>query len=218
MNTKRASRSPRTHAPAHQRDQQEESAFAAILSGLVARVPGARAAALVDRGGETVDYAGRGDPFDMRVAAAHFRLVLDDARAQGSLADARSFVIRAASASYVLRSLPDGYALVLCLSRGAGFRGLTRAIPAFTQQLAREAGWVERPAPWHAVEVLPDDRGSPHAIRTIKLDEPVEVLGRFRALVPEHGRAWRVRLRSGIELTLVRESGGFWYSDELIGP
>lgn len=215
-----AARPTRARAPADPGDprDQEESAFAAILAGLVARVPGARAAALVDRGGETVDYAGRGNPYELRVAAAHFRLVLDEALAQGSLAGARSFVVRAARASFVVRSLPDGYALVLCLSRGAGFRGLARAIPAFTRRLAHEAGWTQEPNSWYAVDVLADERRSPYAIDAGGRPILLEILGRFRAALPEHERAWRVRTQPGTELTLVRESGGFWYSDEATGP
>ena len=208
-----ARRERRAGAP---RDQQE-SAFASILAGLVARVPGARAAALVDRGGETVDYAGRGNPYAVRVAAAHFRLVLDEAVAQRSLAAAESFVVRAARASFVVRALPDGYALVLCLQRGAGFRGLGRAVPAFIYQLGREAGWKPQPTGWHAVDVLVDERRCPRAVRAGSREQPLEIIGRFRAALPQHERAWRVRVPTGIELTVVRESGGFWYSDEWLG-
>lgn len=196
---------------------QEESAFASILADLVARVPGARAAALVDRGGETVDYAGRGNPYAVRVAAAHFRLVLDEATAQRSLAAANSFVVRAARASFVVRLLADGYALVLCLSRGAGFRGLARAVPASVYRLAREAGWKQEATSWHAVDVLVDDHLRPCSLRIGGLEAPLEIFGRFRAALPRHERAWRVRVQTGIELTLVRESGGFWYSDEVVG-
>ncbi len=204
---------PSSLGPRDPRDQAE-SAFASILAALVARVPGARAAALVDRGGETVDYAGRGDPYALRVAAAHFRLVLDEALSQPSLVGARTLVVRAARASFVVRSLPDGYALVLCMSRGAGFRGLGRAIPAFTRRLAQEAGWALEPTGWHAVDVLTDERLSPCAVIIQAREVLLEILGRFRAALPEHERAWRVRLQTGIELTLVRESGGFWYADE----
>ena len=126
--------------------------------------------------------------------------------------------MRAARASFLVRSLPDGYALVLCLSRGAGFRGLARAIPAFTRRLAREAGWPPEPTGWHAVDVLTDERRCPRALVIQTSEVKLEILGRFRAALPEHERAWRVRLQTGIELTLVRESGGFWYSDEWIAP
>ena len=216
MNPKGVVRPQRSSARRDPRDQQE-SAFAAILGALVARVPGARAAALVDRGGETVDYAGRGSPYEVRVAAAHFRLVLDEAMVQRSFAAVRSFVVRAARASFVVWALPEGYALVLCLSRGAGFRGLSRAGPAFIRRLAHEAGWAEDPTSWHAVDVLADERHRPVALRRLDgRDLSVEVLGRFRAVLPEHERAWRVRLQNAFEATLIRESGGFWYSDEWV--
>jgi hypothetical protein len=203
------------HAPP--RDQRE-SAFTAILTDLVERVPGARCAALVDRDGETVDYGGRGSPYEMRVAAAHLRIVFDEALAQPSLHAVRSFVVRASRMSFALYSLPHGYALVLALSRGAGFRGMGRAIPVCTTRLADEAGWDGVPSPWHPLDVLLDERGTPRAIRRVRpLSVPtetpavdargrelvpdlanesettVEILGRFRAALPEHERAWRAR-------------------------
>ena len=198
---------------------QHESAFASILADLLVRVPGGKAAALVDRDGETVDYSGRGSPYEMRVAAAHFRIVLDETRGQPSLGGARSLVARASRASFAVHALPDGYALVVCLARGAGFRGLGRALQVCIRSLAEEAGWPAPPSPWYGVEVLVDERGVPQAARPSRGPSaagqaaPLEIIGRYRA-APEHERAWRVRLLSGVELTLVRESSGFWYVDE----
>jgi hypothetical protein len=197
-----------------------------ILADLVARVPGARGAALVDRDGETVDYAGRGNPYEIRVAAAHFRIVLDEALAQPALGTVRSLVVRAARASFAIHSLPDGYALVVRLARGGGFRGLGRAVSVCTRSLADEAGWAPTPGEWYAMEVACDARHAPRAIRASRPggapgrrpELPVEVLGRYRAALPEHERAWRVRVPTGIEFTLVRESGGFWYADEPVIP
>lgn len=186
------------------------------------RVPGARGAALVDGDGETVDYSGRGNPYEMRVAAAHFRILLDQARGQASLGDVRTIVARAARASFAVHALPEGYALVIHFARGAGFRGVTRAIPVCIQWLAEEAGWPPARSPWHAVDVVVDERGTPRVARMSRVTDevgadagtPVEVLGRYRAALPEREKAWRVRLPSGVELTLVHESSGFWYVDE----
>ncbi len=221
---------------------QHESAFAAILADLVGRVPGARAAALVDREGETVDYFGAGNPYELRVAAAHLRIVLDEAAAQASLATVRSIVVRARRASLSIHALPEGYALVVRLCRGAGFRGLGRAVPVCTRRLALEAGWRHRPQPgeWHPVEVQVDARHGPrtvlvalaasvaargggkkkpeHEVRQAPREMPVEILGRYRAALPEHEKAWRVRIPNGVEFTLLRESGGRWYSDEPLAP
>jgi hypothetical protein len=197
---------------------QHESAFAAILADLVLRVPGARSAALVDRDGETVDYAGRGNPYEMRVAAAHLRIVLDETLGQPSLAAVRSLVVRAARASFAIHALPDGYALVVLLTRGAGFRGLGRAVSACTRSMADEAGWTPARSAWYAMDVVVDPRGAPDKARPVRSgakpepEVPVEILGRYR--FAEHERAWRVRVPTGVELTLVREPGGFWYADE----
>jgi hypothetical protein len=172
---------------------------------------------LVDRGGETVDYAGHGNPYELRVAAAHFRIILDQAASQCTFANVQSFVVRAARASFFVRALPDGYALVVRMSRGAGFRGLTRAVPACTRLLADEAGWDSEPAFWRTADVIVDDRGRPRAIRLSGGAMSLEVLGRVRASLPQNERAWRVRVQTGVELTLVRESGGSWYADEWLG-
>jgi predicted regulator of Ras-like GTPase activity (Roadblock/LC7/MglB family) len=199
---------------------QHESAFASILRELIARVPGARAAALVDRDGETVDYAGCQNPHELKVAAAHLRIVLDQALSQRLLSQAfgqpRRLVVRAARASFVVEALPESYALVLCMARGAGSRGLSRSILVCAHRLAHEAGWHARISPWHPVEVLLDGRGAPAALRLGERRSPLEVLGRFRTVLPENERAWRVRTLLGVEFTLVREVGGFWYMDALV--
>jgi hypothetical protein len=206
----------RRGAPAR---DQNESAFAAILADLLKRVPGGRAAALVDRDGETVDYAGARNPYEMKVAAAHFRIVLDQARSQPLLAATSTVLLRASRASFAVHALPEGYALVLWLARGAGFRGLGRSVPVCARRLAAEAGWSPIRGAWHPVDVEVDGRNAPRALlRAGGTEVPLEILGRFRAALPEGERAWRVRLATGVELTLVRETGGFWYADEPTGP
>ncbi len=161
----------------------------------------------------------------MRVAAAHFRIVLDETLAQPSLEAPRSLVVRASRASFAVHSLPEGYALVICLARGAGFRGLGRAVPVCIRSLAERGGWAPPSSPWHAVDVVsstPGARlaqsGQARGSRALGPRLPLEVLGRYRVGLPEHERAWRVRLPSGVEFTLVRESGGFWYADEPVTP
>jgi predicted regulator of Ras-like GTPase activity (Roadblock/LC7/MglB family) len=209
---------------AAQRDQHE-SAFATILSMLVARVPGARGAALVDSEGETVDYAGRAKPFDVKVAAAHWRIVLDEARATaglGALGDLRSIAVRAARASYLVQTLPDGYALVVVMMRSAGFSGWQRAVASCAHSLGEEAGWkqgaTELPPRWFPVTVLRDERRRPAAVRSDGRLHPLEILGTLPAGLSRRERAWRIRFESGLEATLVREPGGACYLDEKLGP
>jgi hypothetical protein len=200
---------------------QHESAFHAILSKFVALMPGARGAALVDSEGETVDYAGRAKPFDVRVAAAHWRIVLDEARATSGLRDVRSIAVRAARASYLVQVLPDGYALVVLMMRSAGFSGWQRAVASCAHALGEEAGWrhgaAELPPRWFPVTVLRDERRRPAAVRADGRLHPLEILGTLQAGLSRRERAWRIRFESGLEATLVREPGGACYLDEKLG-
>jgi hypothetical protein len=197
---------------------------------LVARVPGARAAALVDCLGETVDYAGGTSPFELRIAAAYWRIVLVEAEAQRSLDGLRWIAVRAAKRSYLVCALPDGYALMVAFTRAAGFVGWERAVATCARALGEEAGlgWMGAVrAPWFPIDVVPDTKRRPRAVRIGGRVHPLEILG---SLVPNASvgggrpvagalrreRGWRVRLDTGVEATLIREPGGAWYADELL--
>jgi predicted regulator of Ras-like GTPase activity (Roadblock/LC7/MglB family) len=200
--------------PPPARDQRE-SAFTAILEDLVRRVPGARSVAIVDDNGETVDYAGSGDPFETRIAAAHWQIALEAVRAQPITADVRSLVVRTHRESFIVHALPDGYALVLRLVRGAGFRGWQRAVPACARRIGFEAGWPDAARfAWFDIDVACDESGRPCSVACGALRERVEVIGKLRGDGPHPEQAWRVRLASGAEATLLCESKRFWYVDE----
>ena len=191
----------------------EATAFATILNDLLRRLPGAFACALVDLGGETVDYAGVGDPFDMKVAAAHVRIVLNDLEELRSLGVPRWIVIRGEKRSFIGRRLPEGYALVVLLRRRAGFTSSERAYAVCERALAAEAGWTvpsSRQA-WFPLEVCVDRRGRPTVVGTPPVR--VDVLGAVMGL-PGREKGFRVRLATGSELTVVREAGRVWYADE----
>jgi hypothetical protein len=189
----------------------DETPFTPILDETLARVPGAYAAALVDREGETVDYAGLADPFDVKITAAHLRICLRQLEEYGALGRPRWIVIRGAQKSILGRALPDGYALVVLLRRRAGFAASRRAFAACARALAAEAGWrlVDDEPAWHPVAVESDRRGRPRRVA----HRAVEVLGAVVGL-PARERGFRVRTAEGTELTLVRESRNCWYSDE----
>jgi hypothetical protein len=216
---------------AHASRDQSESAFTSILRALVARIPGAHAAALVDFHGETVDYAGRATPFDIRLAAAHWRIVLNELQADSSAHGLTWLAVRAARASYLVCALPDRYALVVVLSRAAGFVGWHRAVAACTRALAEEAAWKRlgsHSTAWFPVDVVSDARRRPRSVLVAGRPTTVEVLG----TVVRHThsplaagdltlreRGWRVRLDTRFEMTLVREPGGAWYADQMLdGP
>ena len=185
----------------------DASPFASILSALIERVPGAYAASLVDVLGESVDYAGVVEPFDVKVAAAHFRLILQELERFGQLGTPTSLTVRGERRTIVAMQLPDGYALVVLLRRRAGFAASSRAYAVCIRALAAEAGWdLVKERAWHPVAVRINDRKRPVLVN----DQPVVVMG---AIVGETGFRVRVGER---ELTLVRESGGNWYADDWI--
>jgi len=186
--------------------------FAAILADLLDRIPGGYAAALVDRDGETVDYAGLANPFDVKIAAAHFRILLHSLESYGALGRPRWVTVRGAKKSVVTRQLPDGYALVLLLRRRAGFASSERAFATCARELAQEAGWPVEPGPsWYPLRVDVDRRGRPRRVGEGAV--PVEVLGAIMGLPPRE-TGFRVRTARGGELTLVREARNCWYADE----
>jgi hypothetical protein len=204
--------------PAPQPRDQDATPFTPILEDLIVRIPGAYAAALVDTEGETVDYSGSATPFDVKVSAAHWRIVLNDIAAASQLGAPQSVVVRGTKRSFIAYTLPDAYALVILLRRLAGFTASTRAFFACERALCHEAGWTPsaRVAHWFPIEVHYDKRRRPVAIAESETAEKlvsVEVLGSVMGLNARE-RGFRVRLSSGIELTLVREPGGCWYSDD----
>jgi hypothetical protein len=173
---------------------------------------------LVDRDGENVDYWGRVDPYELKLAAAHWRIVLNDVREQRDLTDAAFLIIRAVRKSFLVHSLPDDYALVVSLRRAAGFAGWRRAVPACIHALVEEAGWDwagPKPAAWHPVQVASDAQRKPSAMLTAGRLRPLVILGAVASGVAANERGWRVRLDTGLETTLVREPGGRWYADDL---
>jgi hypothetical protein len=203
--------------PIVQRDT-DATPFTAILDALIQRIAGAYAAALVDSLGETVDYAGRGEPFDLRVSAAHLQIILASLERFGALGEPRWIVLRGARKSIAASVLPDGYVLVLLLRPRAAFTISTRALKVCTRALAEEAGWTDlekrdgvKQRSWFDVPVDTDRRGRPTHVGTKRV--AVEVLGAVMGLSIRE-RGFRVRTAEGSELTLVREPGRRWYADE----
>lgn len=209
--------SSKTFVPISQRDT-DATPFTAILEALIERVSGAFAAAIVDSQGETVDYAGRGEPFDLRVTAAHVQIILASLDRFGALGEPRWVVIRGARKSVAASVLPDGYVLVLLLRPRAAFTISTRALKVCTRALAEEAGWTDlakrdgvKQRSWFEVPVETDRRGRPLHVGAKRLS--VEILGAVMGLSVRE-RGFRVRTAEGSELTLVREPRKRWYADE----
>jgi hypothetical protein len=129
----------------------------------------------------------------------------------------RTLVVRGAVKSFVVRVLPDDFAVVVLLGRRAGFSPM-RALDACERALVAEAGLAERPVgAWTCVAVDCDGRRRPKRVAPLegKGGTGVEVLGSMKGL-PNGDRAYRVRLDTGEEVLLVRERGGIWYAEEPI--
>lgn len=198
---------------------QDQSPFGEILCRLLDLAPAISSAVLVDPEGEAVDYAGVLPEYDAKVAGAYFRIVIDQASTclASKLGPLQHVVVRARKRSFLVRSLPDGYALVVILKRNA-FGISFRAIDISEREICKEAGWTApstRGPSWYPVEIeTAPDRRRPTRMRTNAAWEGVEVLGKVVGLGRDRG--YRCRLRSGAELTLVREPAGTWYADERI--
>ena len=205
----------------HEGRDQGRSEFTSILEEFCL-LSGCHAAILVDQEGEAVDYAGLGTPFDLRVSAAEWRLVLQLAHQGPVLNSTLEFTIRAQARSYFLRCLPEGYALVVhlpvqaeCISE----RPLSHAI----RRISAEAGFELSPreTAWSVVCVQEEEQ----TCRPLRLAHPLtgerlESLDVIGLIEPRHllsqELGFRVRLASGLEGTLVREALGHWFFEEEI--
>lgn len=198
---------------------QTASEFASVLLRLC-EATGARGAALVDQEGETVDYGGAVDPFEIRVAAAEWRIVLQVVTSSPvpSWPEVAQVHVRSARKAWVLVPLAEGYAVVVELPRRA-FSISARALGEALRDLAAEAGLSYRPRDrevWERVEVraLPSDARRPAAVCIDGVWLELEVLGRCRAGPADRREiGYRARLENGAEVTLVRERLGRWYAD-----
>jgi hypothetical protein len=197
---------------------QTPSSFAPTLGRLCSSA-GVVGAALVDCDGEAVDYAGRVSPFDIRVAAAEWRIILTRlGRCHEPWRDTRQVMIRGVNKSFGAILLPEGYALVLQLLPRC-FRVSPRALSEAIREICENAGLgldVVPTAQWMRVQVnesaAPQRR--PHSVWVNRKWLPVEVLGRWvdSELMPNE-LGYRVRLLGGAEITLVREPLAQWFAD-----
>jgi hypothetical protein len=203
---------------------QSDSAFSAIL-GQLCDDCGALAAALVDGEGETVDYAGLLSPYEIKVAAAEWRIVLAvvrESRLPG-FHTVGALTVRAKGRTFVMEAMPDGYAIALCLPQRA-FNISRRAVGQAMRELAHEAGITLPEARgranenWARVKVR-TPAGSrlyrrPDAIWLQEAWSPITILGRYQARDLSHSElGYLARLASGAEVFLVREPLGVWFID-----
>jgi predicted regulator of Ras-like GTPase activity (Roadblock/LC7/MglB family) len=207
----------RRQKPAPPPRDQEASSFTTILERLVSSIPGAKGAVMVDAEGEAVDYAGLLDPFDLKVCAAHWQIVLGELRELRHLNAPQQITVHARNRGYIIRQLPEGYALVIMTHRHAAFAASERSLEEVEARLYAEVGW-QRPAgsaKWFRVDVetQPHDHSRPRRLRAAGGWQNIEVMGSMVGLRPRE-KGFRVRLPSGAEMLLVRECRGLWFADE----
>lgn len=203
---------------------QGVSAFSAILAQLCDST-GALAAALVDAEGETVDYAGTLSPYEIKVVAAEWRIVLAVVQASKirGFHQVTSLSVRAGRRSYLIEGMPDGYAIAMRIPRHS-FTISHRALAEAMRDLGREAGLTlpesRSQVHWARVVVrLSDSPGSRRAPRPDALwlaDEwsALTLLGRYQTRDLSRSEVgYLARLASGAEVFLVREPLGRWFID-----
>jgi hypothetical protein len=203
---------------------QSDSPFSAILARLCDD-SGALAAALVDSEGETVDYAGLLSPYEIKVAAAEWRIVLEVVRGAKipGFQHVSGVTVRARRRSFLIEALADGYAIALCLPQHH-FNVSRRALAQAKRELGEEAGLAtpkrRGQVTWAKVAVrLPAAPGSavrarPDAIWLQGAWSPITILGRYQARDLSHSElGFLARLGSGAEVFLVREPLGVWFID-----
>ncbi len=203
---------------------QAVSAFSGALMRLC-DVTASYGAALVDAEGETVDYAGGLLPFEIRVIAAEWRLVMQCANEGGAtLGSLTSLFFRGTAKSFSVYGIADGYALVVQLAKRS-LRPSHRAVSEAVWALATEAGLQLHESSefardrWHHVDITFDVvKRRPTHLWHAGTWLTLEVLGRYTET--ERGSrcyGYRARVVDGTELTLVREPLGVWYADNVPG-
>jgi hypothetical protein len=204
---------------------QAASPFSAILMRFC-EATDATGAALVDAEGETVDYAGALNPFDIKVAAAEWRLVLRTLMRLNvpGWPQTRTVLVRAELQSYGMVPITEGYALVAALPRHC-FRLSRRALDEALREIALEAGWepvqhVSRERErWTRVQVRTSagDASKPEAVWHDGAWCRLEILGRYAPAGRRSRRevGYRARLSSGVEISLVHEPLDRWFADDM---
>jgi hypothetical protein len=199
---------------------EDETPFTTILRQHVDATPGAMGAALVDGDGEAVDYAGDAiDPFDLKIAAAHWRIVLSDIQ-RGKLTEQGGPTVRlivlTERRGFLLTALPDGYALLSILKANAALGHADRSIDVTLRALYREASWNAPPDAfrWHPIDVEIDPRARPFRIRIRHQWTAVIPIGRVAAGLQPGEVGWRVDVPAAeCETTLVLGRDDRWYAD-----
>lgn len=121
---------------------QVPTAFAAVLRRMLRAIPGAIGAAFCDLEGESIDYYGDIDPFEIKVAGAQLAAMHDDLQKRlGRFLDGPPIVhLRSERGSYLYVQVSDDYYVVALLSAFASWWEALDDVDRARRDLRKEAG------------------------------------------------------------------------------
>jgi len=119
---------------------ERPSGFLDILERLAGQIPGAEAAVFCDAEGESIEFWGRLDPYDIKVAGAYSSIILHlFEAAAGRGGPAVEVTVTCSDLTLLVRKIGH-YRLVLLLRGRSWSPGLDAALDAAAARFALEAG------------------------------------------------------------------------------
>lgn len=119
-------------------EREQKSGFYPILETLVGEVQGARAAIFCDGEGESIDFCGDMDPYDIKVIGAYGAIILD--RLAGRPDRAPELVVISCRRLTICLRRVETYILTLVLRRRTFAAGMDEAIERAVRKFVMEAG------------------------------------------------------------------------------
>jgi len=119
-------------------EREQKTGFYPILETLIREVQGARAAIFSDGEGESIEFCGDMDPYDIKVIGAYAAIILDQLSGRPDRAP-ELLVISCRRLTLCLRRV-ETYTLTLVLRRRTFAAGMDDAIERAVRKFIMEAG------------------------------------------------------------------------------
>jgi len=123
--------------------REAKSGFFPILESLVSEVKGAEAAIFSDAEGESIEFCGDMDPYDIKVIGAYATILMSQLRTRHN-SNPYSLIISCSKRTLVLRKM-ETYILTLVLRRRTYTAGLEEAVDRAAELFIKEAGIKAQP-------------------------------------------------------------------------